>query len=112
MYYFDTFTIFAAVVPTKILPLLDIQTTKKKNRKHGKAKKEKEDVLAAEEESPLQDARNCDQNGKAKEEEGEQEFIQVLHNVNISITPGELIGIAGAIGSGKSSLISAITGEV
>ena len=42
----------------------------------------------------------------------ERRFIQVLHDVTLSIDPGSLVGVAGAIGSGKSSLISSILGEV
>ena len=42
----------------------------------------------------------------------EQKFVQVLRDVNLAVNPGDLIGVAGAIGSGKSSLISAILGEV
>ena len=33
-------------------------------------------------------------------------FTQVLRDINLSIRPGNLVGVAGAIGSGKSSLIS------
>ena len=32
--------------------------------------------------------------------------FQVLFNLNLKVEPGQLIGIAGAVGSGKSSLIS------
>ena len=39
-------------------------------------------------------------------------FTQVLRDINLSIRPGNLVGVAGAIGSGKSSLISSILGEV
>ena len=39
-------------------------------------------------------------------------YTQVLRDINLSISPGNLVGVAGAIGSGKSSLISSILGEV
>ena len=39
-------------------------------------------------------------------------FTQVLRDINLCIRPGNLVGVAGAIGSGKSSLISSILGEV
>ena len=42
----------------------------------------------------------------------EPKCVQVLHDINLSVKPGELLGVAGAIGSGKSSLISSILGEV
>ena len=32
--------------------------------------------------------------------------FQVLFNLNLKVEPGQLIGIAGAVGSGKSSVIS------
>ena len=32
--------------------------------------------------------------------------VQVIFNLNLKVEPGQLIGIAGAVGSGKSSLIS------
>ena len=47
--------------------------------------------------------------GKTK---NERRFVQVLRDVNLAINPGDLVGVAGAIGSGKSSLISSILGEV
>ena len=38
--------------------------------------------------------------------------VQALHNVNLLVECGRLLGVAGEIGSGKSSLINAILGEV
>lgn len=38
--------------------------------------------------------------------------IETLFNVNVSIARGKLIGVCGSIGSGKSSLISAICGDM
>ena len=38
--------------------------------------------------------------------------VQVLFNVNLKVKPGELLGVSGGVGSGKSSLISAIMGEL
>ncbi|CAG8597957.1 26658_t:CDS:2, partial [Dentiscutata erythropus] len=38
--------------------------------------------------------------------------ISQLHNINISIPCGKLIAIIGSVGSGKSSLLSAIVGEM
>ena len=41
-----------------------------------------------------------------------QMSVQGLHNINLLIESGLLLGVAGEIGSGKSSLINAILGEV
>ena len=40
------------------------------------------------------------------------EFIPCLFDLNLDIKKGQLIGVAGGVGSGKTSLISAIMGEV
>ena len=39
-------------------------------------------------------------------------IVQALYEVNLRIEPGQLVGVAGPIGSGKSSLMNAILGEV
>ena len=65
------------------------------------------------EEEPLkQSIEEKIDNQSEREKTNERKFVQVLHDVNLSVNPGDLIGIAGAIGSGKSSLISSILGEV
>ncbi|RYH11025.1 ATP-binding cassette domain-containing protein, partial [archaeon] len=38
--------------------------------------------------------------------------IETLRNINISIKKGELVAIVGSVGSGKSSLLSCILGEL
>lgn len=35
-----------------------------------------------------------------------------LNNLNLNIIKGELIGVVGRVGSGKSSLLSAIIGKI
>ena len=35
-----------------------------------------------------------------------------LKNVNITVKQGQLVGVVGSVGSGKSSLISALLGEM
>ena len=40
------------------------------------------------------------------------EFIPCLFDLNLEIKKGQLIGVSGGVGSGKTSLISAIMGEV
>ena len=51
---------------------------------------------------------------KSKETENlvKDESVQVLFDVNLDIHRGALIGVAGAVGSGKSSLIAGIMGEL
>ena len=55
-------------------------------------------------------------NKKDKKDEAEKlsniEFIPCLFDLNLEIKKGELIGVSGGVGSGKTSLISAIMGEV
>uniref|UniRef100_A0A3B1JUL9 ABC transporter domain-containing protein n=1 Tax=Astyanax mexicanus TaxID=7994 RepID=A0A3B1JUL9_ASTMX len=36
----------------------------------------------------------------------------IVHSVNLEISPGHLVAVVGAVGSGKSSLISAMLGEM
>jgi ABC-type polysaccharide/polyol phosphate transport system ATPase subunit len=38
--------------------------------------------------------------------------IETLHNIELEVPRGKLIGICGSVGSGKSSLLSAIMGDV
>jgi ABC-type polysaccharide/polyol phosphate transport system ATPase subunit len=65
------------------------------------------------EDEPLkQDIEEKSDNQPERKITNERKFVQVLRDVNLSINPGDLIGVAGAIGSGKSSLISSILGEV
>lgn len=36
----------------------------------------------------------------------------MLSNINIKIKPGNLVAVVGSVGSGKTSLLSAILGEM
>ena len=38
--------------------------------------------------------------------------VDTLYNIDLSIEKGKLIGVCGSIGAGKSSIISAICGDV
>ncbi|GAA5855654.1 hypothetical protein JCM8547_001633 [Rhodosporidiobolus lusitaniae] len=52
--------------------------------------------------------------GKVKkegEEEGEKEVLQ-LRGINLTIPKGQLCAVVGAVGSGKSSLLQALVGEM
>ena len=42
----------------------------------------------------------------------ENQPIETLHNIQLDVPRGRLIGICGSVGSGKSSLLSAIMGDV
>ena len=53
----------------------------------------------------LVDVRNVD-----KDYEGPQGPIHALRSVNLSVQPGEFVGIRGPSGSGKSTLLNMITG--
>ncbi|KAL4705012.1 hypothetical protein ACJJTC_009800 [Scirpophaga incertulas] len=39
-------------------------------------------------------------------------IVNTLRNINVTIQPGEFIGVAGLVGSGKSSLLQLILGEL
>uniref|UniRef100_A0A8B9RB37 ABC transmembrane type-1 domain-containing protein n=1 Tax=Astyanax mexicanus TaxID=7994 RepID=A0A8B9RB37_ASTMX len=39
-------------------------------------------------------------------------YFFIVHSVNLEINPGHLVAVVGAVGSGKSSLISAMLGEM
>lgn len=40
------------------------------------------------------------------------EIVETLHNINLDLKEGMLLGVCGAVGSGKTSLIQAILGMV
>lgn len=42
----------------------------------------------------------------------EDEIIVTLHDVTMSLKQGSLVGVCGAVGSGKTSLMQAILGMV
>ena len=42
----------------------------------------------------------------------QDEIVQTLHNINLNLKEGMLLGVCGAVGSGKTSLIQAILGMV
>ena len=36
----------------------------------------------------------------------------LIHSINLNIKPGQLVAVVGHVGAGKSSLISALLGEM
>ena len=55
--------------------------------------------------------------GKADQEEGEEAltglpYTPCLFDLDLEVCQGALVGVAGPVGGGKSSLVSAIMGEV
>jgi ABC-type multidrug transport system fused ATPase/permease subunit len=67
---------------------------------------------AAEGDIPLADASPVPAIEVAAEPERNASFFPVLHDLNLSIPHGALVGVSGIVGSGKSSLMSAIIGEL
>lgn len=43
---------------------------------------------------------------------GEQDSAPVLKKINLNVPRGSLVAVVGAVGSGKSSLLSALLGEM
>lgn len=48
----------------------------------------------------------------AFEDNDDTEGIETLRNIDIAVKKGKLIGVCGSVGSGKTSLLSAVTGDV
>lgn len=42
----------------------------------------------------------------------DEEEVPIIKNLNLTIRKGSLVGLKGAVGSGKSSIFSAILGEM
>ena len=49
---------------------------------------------------------------RLKEDVEQLEYIPCLFDIDLKVRKGDLVGIAGSVGSGKSSLMSAILGEM
>lgn len=46
------------------------------------------------------------------EDNEEKEFKPTLRSINLNVTRGSLVAVVGQVGSGKSSLLSAILGDM
>ncbi|XP_012942425.1 multidrug resistance-associated protein 1 [Aplysia californica] len=42
----------------------------------------------------------------------EKKGLKTLQNINVSVRPGQLVAVVGSVGAGKSSLLSAVLGEM
>ena len=45
-------------------------------------------------------------------EKDKPQFLRILHDIDLVVSPGQIVGVVGAVGAGKSSLIRAIMNEV
>ncbi|XP_050718620.1 ATP-binding cassette sub-family C member 5-like isoform X20 [Eriocheir sinensis] len=72
----------------------------KKNNKSAKKKDVKNDATPSQADQLLQP------------QDGELQHIEVLFKLSLSINKGELVGVCGGVGAGKSSLISAVLGHM
>jgi len=57
-------------------------------------------------------APDIDSDADLKEEDSETETVITLHDITMSLAKGELVGVCGSVGSGKTSIIQAILGMV
>ena len=49
---------------------------------------------------------------RLKDDVEQLEYIPCLFDIDLKVRKGDLVGVAGAVGSGKSSLMSSILGEM
>ncbi|GAA5823616.1 hypothetical protein JCM11251_000700 [Rhodosporidiobolus azoricus] len=59
----------------------------------------------------IPDSADAKKDPAAPDEEGEKEVLQ-LRGINLAIPKGQLCAVVGAVGSGKSSLLQALVGEM
>jgi len=74
--------------------------------------KKKYDESANQFESQELLAPDIDSDTNLKEDGFSTETVTTLHDITISLAKGELVGVCGSVGSGKTSLIQAILGMV
>lgn len=96
----------------------------KKDKRATRGKKEKSRQLQhAEHQAVLAEQKghlllDSDERPSPEEEEGKQihtgslRLQRTLYGIDLEIEEGKLVGICGSVGSGKTSLISAILGQV
>ncbi|XP_023932206.1 multidrug resistance-associated protein 5 [Lingula anatina] len=76
---------------------------KKKREKTTDSKKKKSKKSSAEEVT-LRD--------EMKEDEESEDFVKALFNIHLVLEKGKLMGVCGSVGSGKSSLLSAVLAQM
>ena len=92
-----------------------------KNKKEAKAKAKKDAKLASKGPALVQvdDGKEKEETDKEieklkdieNEEQGVNRSCYTLQNVNFNVKKGQLIAVVGAVGSGKSSLLSGLLGK-
>ena len=60
----------------------------------------------------LKESKKTKAGGKEENSLSTIEHVPCLHGLDLSVGKGQLVGVAGGVGAGKTSLISAIMGEV
>eukprot|EP01033_Poteriospumella_lacustris_P004219 gene4219-3010_t len=61
---------------------------------------------------PAAEGKADEEAGKDAEQVGPNRAIDTLTNLSLEIRQGELVGVVGTVGSGKSSVLSALLGEM
>ncbi|XP_076037140.1 ATP-binding cassette sub-family C member 5-like isoform X2 [Oratosquilla oratoria] len=60
----------------------------------------------------LQKCKGAEERNSANQEEQKVKLIETLFTINLSVERNKLIGICGSVGAGKSSLVSALCGDM
>jgi ATP-binding cassette subfamily C (CFTR/MRP) protein 1 len=97
-----------------IRPVQD-EAKKKKKKERRSTKKKKEGESSDDESAAMRNTQHSIVNsiisGMDEEDKGKGSGI-TLENLSCTLSPGSLVAVVGAVGSGKSSLLSAILGEM
>ncbi|XP_062901713.1 multidrug resistance-associated protein 5 isoform X3 [Mobula hypostoma] len=92
----------------------------RKDKRESRGKKETKEIHQNEQNGPLTEQNGyllTNNDSQPSPDEKEISLIsprlqRTLHNINLSIEKGKLVGICGSVGSGKTSLISAVLGQM
>ncbi|KAK9761312.1 hypothetical protein K7432_013885 [Basidiobolus ranarum] len=83
----------------------------KKNKKMMKSKTVKSEVKQADNNEEAVTVENSTVEG-SKSSEPQEETMPFLRDINFTIPKGKLVAVVGSVGSGKSSLLNALVGEM